>query len=95
MVNTKIIVVTLCEAENGEAHTVSKNNIGELTVSQIISSLIQISNLKIVKKTTAPFRYDLNQFTYNDAVEVTNRFKGLDLIDRGPKELWTEVHNIV
>jgi len=42
-----------------------------------------------------PFRYDLNQIPYNYTVEVTNRFKGLDLIDRVPEELWTEVHDIV
>ena len=42
-------------------------------------------------KTTRPFRYDLNQITYDYSVEVRNRFKGLDLIDRVPDELWTEV----
>jgi len=45
--------------------------------------------LKKVGKTTKPFRYDLNQIVYVYTVEVTNRFKGLDLIDRVPKELWT------
>ena len=50
--------------------------------------------LKKVGKTTRPFRYDLNQIPYNYAVEVTNRFKGLDLIDRGPEELWMEVLDI-
>ena len=44
---------------------------------------------------TRPFRYDLNQITYDYTVEVTNIFKGLDLIDRVPDELWTEVHDIV
>ena len=51
--------------------------------------------LKKVGKTTGPFRYDLNQIHYNYNVEVTNRFKGLDLTDRMPEELWTEVHDIV
>ena len=51
--------------------------------------------MKKVGKTTGSFRYDLNQFPYNDAVEVTNRFKGLDLIDRAPEELWMEVRDIV
>ena len=46
-------------------------------------------------KTTRPFRYDLNQIPYDYTVEVRNRFKGLDLIDRVPEELWTEVHDIV
>jgi len=51
--------------------------------------------LKKVAKTTRPFRYDLNQILYNYTMEVTNRFKGLDLIDRVPEELWTEVYDIV
>ena len=46
-------------------------------------------------KTTRPFRYDLNQIPYDYTVEVRNRFKGLDLIDSGPDELWNEVHDIV
>ena len=51
--------------------------------------------LKKVGKTMGPFRYDLNQIPYNYTVEVRNRFKGLDLIDRVPDELWTEVHDTV
>ena len=51
--------------------------------------------LKKVGKTTRSFRYDLNQIPYNYTVELRNRFKGLDLIDRVPDELWTEVHDIV
>ena len=51
--------------------------------------------LKKVEETTRPFRYDLNQIPYNYTVEVTNRFKGLDMIDRVPEKLWTEVCNIV
>ena len=51
--------------------------------------------LRKVRKTTRPFRYDLNQILYHYTVEVTNRFKGLDLIDRVHEELWTEVHDIV
>ena len=50
--------------------------------------------LKKVGKTARPFKYDLNQIPYDYTVEVTNRFKGLDLIDRVP-ELWMEVHDIV
>ena len=46
-------------------------------------------------KTTRPFRYDLNQIPYDYTVEVRNRFKGLDLIDRVPDELWMEIHDIV
>ena len=51
--------------------------------------------MKKVRKTTRPFRYDLNQIPYNYTVEVTNRFKGLFLIDRVPEELWMEIHDIV
>ena len=51
--------------------------------------------LKKVGKTTRPFRYDLNQIPYDYTVEVRNGFKGLDLIDRVPDELWNEVHDIV
>ena len=51
--------------------------------------------MKKVGKSTRPFRYDLNQIPNDYTVEVRNRFKGLDLIDRVPDELWTEVHDIV
>ena len=51
--------------------------------------------LKKVGKTTRPFRYDLNKIPYNYTVEVTNRFKGLDLIDRVPEGVWTEVCDTV
>ena len=51
--------------------------------------------MKKVGKTTRPFGYDLNQIPYNCIVEVINRFKGLDLVDRVPKELWSKVCNIV
>ena len=51
--------------------------------------------MKKVEKTTRPFTYDLDQIPYDYTVEVTNRFKGLDLIERVPEELWMEVHDIV
>ena len=51
--------------------------------------------LKKLRKTTRRFRYDLNQIPYSYTVEVTNRFKGLDLIDRVPEELWMEVRDIL
>ena len=51
--------------------------------------------MKKVGKTTRPFRYDLNQIPYDYTVEMRNRFKGLNLIDRVPDELWTEVRDIV
>ena len=51
--------------------------------------------MKKVEKTTRPFRYDLNQILYNYIVEVRNTFKGLNLIDKMPDELWMQVHDIV
>ena len=51
--------------------------------------------MKKIGKTTRPFKYDLNQIPYDYTVEVTNRFNGLDLIDRVTEELWTEVHDSV
>ena len=68
----------------------------ELTVAHSISSFAK-SRLKLKKvgKITMLFRYDLNQIPYDYAVEVRNRFKGLDIIDRVPEELWREIHNIV
>ena len=59
--------------------------------------LITIFRLKLKKvgKTARPFRYGLNQISYDCTVEVRNRFEGLDLIDRVPDELWMEVHDIV
>ena len=51
--------------------------------------------MKKIGKTTRPFRYDLNQIPYDYAVEVRNRFKGLELIDRVPEDLWTDAHDIV
>ena len=56
------------------------------------SSLLQLKN---IGKTTWPFRYDLNQIPYDYTVEVMNRFKGLDLVNKVPEELWTEVRDIV
>ena len=67
----------------------------ELTVAQIMNSLLPNTDLKQVGKSIRPFRYDLNQIPYDYTVEVRNRLKGLDLIDRVPDELWTEVRDIV
>ena len=67
----------------------------KLIVAQNTNSLLPNSDkLKKVGKTSRPFRYDLNQNPYDYTVEVTNRFKGLELIDRVPEELWTEVPDI-
>ena len=56
--------------------------------------LLPNSDLKKVGKTTRPFRYDLNQIPYDYTVKVKNRFKGLNLTDEVPEELWKEVHEI-
>ena len=63
-------------------------------MAQIMNSLLQNSDLKKVGETARPFRYDLNQIPYDYMVKVISRFMGLDLIDIGPEELWTEVCNI-
>ena len=62
-------------------------------MTQIICFLLQNSDLKKVEKTTRPFRYNLNQIPCNYTVELTDRFEGLDLIDRVPEELWMEVRD--
>ena len=64
-------------------------------MTQIMNSLLPNSDLKRVRKTIRPVRYDLSKFPYDYTVKVTNRFKGLDLVDRVPQELWTEVPDIV
>ena len=65
-------------------------------MAHIMNSYCPIQlKLKKVGKTTRPFRYDLNQIPYDYTMEVTNRFKELDLIDRVPEELWMEVRDIV
>ena len=59
-------------------------------MAQIMNSLLQNSDFKKAGKTTRLFRYELNQIPYHYIVEVANRFKGLDLIDRVPEEPWTK-----
>ena len=83
-------------AKDGEVLYSQQNEDHELAVAQIMNSTLQNSDiLKKVGKTTRPFRYDLNQIPYDYTVKVTNIFKGLDLIDRVPEELWTEIRNTV
>ena len=95
MFNTEIRLIIFFAAKDGEDLYSQQKQEWELTVALIMNSLLSNSDLKKVGKTTRPFRYDLNQISYNYTVEVRNRFKGLDLIDRVPDELWTEVHDIV
>ena len=61
----------------------------------LYSQSYDFSSSRVVGKTTRPFRYDINQIPYDYTVEVRNRFKGLDLIDRVPDELWMELRDIV
>ena len=77
-------------------YTVSKKRLGADCGSdhELLIAKFRLK-LKKAKKTTRPLRYDLNQILYDCTVEVRNRFKGLDLIDRVPDELWKEVHDIV
>ena len=84
-------------AKDGEALYSQQKQDWELTVPQIMNSFIAKFRLKLNKvgKTARPFRYDLNQILYDYTVKVRNRFKGLDLMDRVPDELWTEVRDIV
>ena len=88
------LLIIFFAAKDGEALYSQQRQDRELTVAQIMNSLLPDSDLKLkkVRKTTKPFRYDLNQIPYYYTVEVRNRFKGLDLVDRVPDELWMEVH---
>ena len=83
MVNTEIRLVIFFAAKDGEALYSQQNQDWELTVAQIMNFLLPNSDLG---ETIKPFRYDLNQIPYNHTVEVTNRFKGLDLRE-SPKNL--------
>ena len=82
MVNTEIRLIIIFAAEDGKALYNQQKQDQELTVVQIMNSLLKNSDLKKIGKTTRPFRYDLNQIPYNYTVEV---------IDRVSEELWTEV----
>ena len=94
MVNTKIRLIIFFAAKDGEALYSQQKQDRELTVAQILIAKFRLK-LKKVGKTTRPFRYDLNYVPYDYTVEVRNRFKGLDLIDRMPDELWNEVRDTV
>ena len=95
MVNTEIRLITFFAGKDGEALYSQQKQAQELTVVQIMNSLLPNSDLRKAGKTTTPFRYDLNQIPNNYTVEVRNRFKGLYLIDRVPDKLWMEVRDIV
>ena len=98
MVNTEIRLIIFFAAEDEEALYSQQKKIPGADGRSDHELLIAKFRLKWKKlgKTSRPFRYDLNQISYDYAVEMmTNRFKDLDLVDRMPEELQTEVHNIV
>ena len=96
MVNPEIRLIIFFAAKDREVLYSQQKQDWELTVAQIINSLLPNSlKLKKAGKTTRPFRYDLNQIPYDYTVQVRNRFKGLDLIDRECDELWMEVRDTV
>ena len=96
MVNTEITLFIFFAAKDGEALYSQQKQPGADCGSdhELLIAKCRLK-LKKVGKTTRPFRYDPNQIPYDYTVEVRNRFKGLDLIDRVPDELWNEVHDIV
>ena len=82
MVNTKIRFIIFFAAKDGETLYSQQKQDWELTVAQIMNSFCQIqTEIEESRKTTRPFRYDLNQIPYDYTLKVTNRFKGLDLIE--------------
>ena len=96
MVNTKIRLIIFFGLKVEKLYTVSKTRLRAHCGSdhEFLIAKFRLK-LKKVGKTTRLFRYDLNQIPYDYTVEVTNRIKGLDLINRVPEELWTEVPDIV
>ena len=92
MVNTKIRLIISFAAKDGEVLYSHKTRLGADCGSdhELFIAKFRLK-LKKVGKITRPFKYDLNQSPYDYTVEVMNRFKGLDLVDRVPEELWTEV----
>ena len=96
MVNTKIRLIIFFAAKDGEAlYSQQKQDRADCgSDHELLIAKIRLK-LKKVGETTGPLRYDRNQIPYDYTMEVTDRFKGLDLIDRVPEKLWTEIHDIV
>ena len=97
IVNTEIRLIIFFAAKDGEALYSQQKTRSEPDCGSDHELRIARFRLRLKKmgETTRPFKYDLNQIPYDYTVEVRNRFKGLDLIDRVPDKLWMEVHNIV
>ena len=94
MVNTEIRLIIFFAAIDREALYSQQKQDQDLIVAHLLIATFRLK-LKKVGKTTRPFRHDLNQIPNDYTVEVRNRFKGLDLIDRMLDELWMEVRDIV
>ena len=94
MVNTEIRLIIFFAAKDGEALYSQQKQADCGSDHELLIAKFRLK-LKKVGKTARPFRYDLNHIPYDYTVEVRNRFKGLDLIDRVPDELWNEVRDIV
>ena len=96
MINTEIRLIIFFAAKDGEALYTAKTRPGADCGSdhELFITKFRLK-LKKVGKTARPFRYDLNQIPYDYTVEVRNRFKGLDLKDRVPDELWNEVRAMI
>ena len=98
MVNTKIRLIIFFVAKDGEdlySQQQQKRPGADCgSHHELLIDKFRLT-LKKARKTTRPLRYDLKHIPYNYTVEVTNRFKGLDLIDRVPEELWTDIRDIV
>ena len=88
MTNIENRLIIFFSAKDGEALYCQQKQDWELTLAQIINSLLQNSDLNKEEKTTRSFRYDINQIPYDYTVEVTNIFKGLDLIECLKKYGW-------
>ena len=93
MVNTEIRLIIFFAAKDGEVYTVNRSDDCGSDHKLLITKFRL--KLKKVGETTRPYRHDLNQILYEYTVEVTNRFKGLDLINRVPEELGTELQEAV
>ena len=96
MVNTEIRLIIFFAAKDEKSLYSQQKQDRELTGPdhELLIAKFRLK-LKKVGKTTRPFRYDLYQIPYECTLEMTNRFKGLDLIDKAPEELWMEVHDTV
>ena len=92
--NTKIRLIIFIVAKDGEKQAKRRPGADYGSDHEILIAKFTFK-LKKEEKTTRPFRYDLNQIPYNYTVDIRNRFKRQDLIDRMPEELWMEVHDTV